>query len=87
MNCGMSVNTMSVVAKTRKLKDQLFQFLKPRAYSAIGLDFPDKPLKLVAVLVNVNTTYAFRFVDDLNGQLYPIRRFADFPKRTFDFVR
>ena len=28
-------------------KERLFQFLKPRAYSAIGLDFLDKPLKPV----------------------------------------
>ena len=38
-------------------KERLFQFLKPRAYSAIGLDFLDKPLKPVALLVNVNRTY------------------------------
>ena len=37
-------------------KERLFQFLKPRAYSAIGLDFLDKPLKPVALLVNVNRT-------------------------------
>ncbi len=37
-------------------KERLFQFLKPRAYSAIELDFFDKPLKPVALLVNVNTT-------------------------------
>ena len=58
LNCGTSVNAMSVVAKARKLKERLFQFLKPRAYSVIGLDFLDKPFKPVALLVNVNTTYA-----------------------------
>ena len=57
LKCITSVNTMSVVAKARKLKERLFQFLKPRAYPAIGLDFPDKPLNSVAWLVNVNTTY------------------------------
>ena len=56
LNCGTSVNTISVVAKTRMLKERLFQFLKPREYSAIGLGFFPKPLKLVAGLVNVNTT-------------------------------
>ena len=56
LNCGTSVNTMSVVAKARKLKERLFQFLKSRAYSAIGLDFPDKQLNQSELLVNVNTT-------------------------------
>ena len=36
------MNTMSVVAKGEKSKERLFQFLKPRAYSEIGLDFLDK---------------------------------------------
>ena len=55
LNCGTAVNMMSVVAKTRKLKERLFQFLKPRAYLAIGLDFPYEPLNSVAWLINVNT--------------------------------
>ncbi len=33
LNCETSVNTMRVVTKVRKLKERLFQFLKPRAYS------------------------------------------------------
>ena len=56
LNCGTAVNTMSGVAKARKLKERLSEFLKPRAYSAIGLDFLDEPLKPVAGTVNVNTT-------------------------------
>ena len=56
LNCGTSVNTMSKVAKARKLKERLSEFLKPRAYSAIWLDFLDEPLKPVAGTVNVNTT-------------------------------
>ena len=54
LNCGTSVNMMQ--QKARKLKERLFQFLKPRAYFAIGLDFLEKPLKPVALLVNVNRT-------------------------------
>ena len=50
------LNMMSVATKARKLKERLFQFLKPRAYSAIGLDFPDKQLNQSELLVNVNTT-------------------------------
>ena len=37
-------------------KERLFQFLKSRAYPEIGLDFLDKSLKPVALLVNVNRT-------------------------------
>ena len=37
--CIMSVNTMRVVPKARKLKERLSEFLKPRAYPAIGLIF------------------------------------------------
>ena len=56
LNCITSVNTMSVVAKAMKLKERLAEFLKPRAYPAIWLNFFHKPLKPVAWLVNGNTT-------------------------------
>ena len=62
LNCGTSVNTMSVVAKARMLKERLSEFLKPRAYSAIGLDFLDKPVKPVVGFVNVNRTLISVFI-------------------------
>ena len=56
---GVAYNEAKRVTGVRGVgpdKARLFQFLKPRAYSAIGLDFLDKPLKSVALLLNVNTT-------------------------------
>ena len=44
------------VALALHRQERLFQFLKPRAYSAIERDFLDKPLKPVALLLNVNRT-------------------------------
>ena len=47
LKCITSVNTMSVVAKARKLKERLSEFLKPRTYPAIGLNFSiNRPIQL-----------------------------------------